>query len=169
MASGSRRTGHVEQVRVGGFPSHTPVMTLTFFVVGLALVLGACSDQTTTAQRVTSWVGSSGLDADIAQIRTDASNVAKIEKVGSPGAIRTNCAVLDLDTENANQNLPSPDQQLTTDLSDAYTAEIQAAQDCYHGAGKSETLIRRGQVAQSAADADLTTALGLLSQLTGKS
>ena len=50
---------------------------------------------------------------EIAQIRTDAANVAKVERIGSPGAIRTNCAVLDLDTENANQNLPSPDQQLT--------------------------------------------------------
>jgi len=138
-------------------------------VAGLGFVLGSCSDQSTTAQRVTSWVGSSGLDADIAQIRTDASNVARIEKVGSPGAIRTNCAVLDLDTENANQNLPSPDQQLTTDLSDAYGAEIQAAQDCYHGAGKSKTLIDRGQIAQQAADSDLTTALKLLSQLTEKS
>src|ERR1019366_10228483 len=97
-----------------------------------------------------------------------ATNVAKVEKVGSPGAIRTNCAVLDLDTENANQNLPSPDQQLTTDLSDAYGAEIQAAQDCYHGAGRSKTLIDRGQIAQMAADADLTTAFQLLAQLTGK-
>ena len=51
-------------------------------VVGLGFVLGSCSDQSTTAQRVTSRVGSSGLDADIAQIRTDASNVARIEKVG---------------------------------------------------------------------------------------
>ena len=50
-----------------------------------------------------------------------------------------------------------------------YAAEVQAAQDCYHGAGKSKTLLSQGQVAQSAADADLTTALGLLSQLTGKS
>jgi hypothetical protein len=115
-------------------------------------------------------VGSTGLDADIAQIRTDAANVAKIEKIpGSPGAIRTNCAVLDLDTENANQNLPSPDQGLTTDLTNAYVAEIQAAQDCYHGAGKSATLLARGRIAQLAANADLTTALGLLAQLTGKS
>ncbi len=77
--------------------------------------------------------------------------------------------MLDIDTERANGNLPSPAQQLTTDLSDVYVAEIQAAQDCFHGAGKSMTLIRRGTIAQSAADADITQALALVSQLTGKS
>ena len=100
-------------------------------------------------------------DADIAQIRADAANVAKVEKIGNPGAIRTNCAVLDLDTENANQNLPSPDQQLTTELSDAYTAEIQAAQDCFHGAGKSESCSVGGRSRRARADADIDQALAL--------
>jgi hypothetical protein len=157
-------------VRAGRSRPEIPLAGPAALLLALGIVLGACSNQSTTAQRVTSWVGSTGLDADIAQIRTDAANVAKIEKIpGSPGAIRTNCAVLDLDTENANQNLPSPDQALTTDLTNAYVAEIQAAQDCYHGAGKSATLLARGRIAQLAANADLTTALGLLAQLTGKS
>lgn len=76
--------------------------------------------------------------------------------------------MLDLDTENANQNLPSPDQQLTSDLTNAYTAEIQAAQDCFHGAGKSDTLIARSKIAQIAADADMNQALGYLKELTGR-
>jgi hypothetical protein len=116
-----------------------------------------------------SWSSSSTLSSDISQIRADAANVAKVESIGNPGAIRTNCAVLDLDTENANQNLPSPDQQLTTELSDGYAAEIQAAQDCYHGAGKSKTLINRGKIAQSAAYADINQAMALEAQLTGTS
>jgi hypothetical protein len=155
-------------VRSGKARSPT-LLVLTALLVS-SVVLGACSAQdSSTGERVNSWVSSSGLQAEIAQIRADAGNVARVEKIGSAGAIRTNCAVLDLDTENANQNLPSPDQQLTTDLSDAYGAEIQAAQDCYHGAGKSKTLIDRGVIAQQAADSDLTTALKLLTQLTGKS
>jgi hypothetical protein len=118
---------------------------------------------------VESWVGTSGLSAEITQINTDAANVAKVERIGgSPGAIRTNCAVLDLDTEDANQNLPSPDQELTDELSNGYAAEIQAAQDCYHGAGKSKTLISRGKIAQVAADADIDQALALAAHLTGK-
>jgi hypothetical protein len=138
-------------------------------IVGAAVMLAACGSQSsTTAQRVESWVGTSGLTAGITQIRTDAANVVKVEAIGNPGAIRTNCAVLDLDTENANQNLPSPAQQLTTELSDAYAAEIQAAQDCFHGAGKSKILINRGKIAQSAADADISQALALVDQLTGK-
>jgi hypothetical protein len=133
-------------------------------------VLGSCSSPTdTTSQRVSSWVSSSALVADIAQIRTDAANVSKVEGLGNPGAIRTNCAVLDLDTENANQNLPSPDQQLSNELTDAYTAEIQAAQDCFHGAGKSKEMIARGQIAQAAANSDLAESLSLVTQLTGKS
>jgi outer membrane murein-binding lipoprotein Lpp len=139
--------------------------TLTLTIVG-SVLLSACSGGQTTAQRVSAWVSATGLDSGIAQIRADAANVAKVEPHGSAGAIRTNCAVLDLDTENANQNLPSPYQQLTTDLSNAYAAEIQAAQDCYHGAGKSAELIARGQIAQSAADSDISLALSLVTQLT---
>jgi len=132
--------------------------------------MSACGAPTnTTSQRVSSWVSSSGLTGDINQIKTDAANVAKVEGLGNPGAIRTNCAVLDLDTENANQNLPAPDQQLTDDLTNAYTAEIQAAQDCFHGAGKSKVLVNRGQIAQIAANADITQSLALVNKLTGVS
>jgi hypothetical protein len=139
-------------------------------LVGAALLLTACGSPTnTTSQRVSAWVSSTALVADINQVKTDAANVEKVEGLGNPGAIRTNCAVLDLDTETANQNLPSPDQQLTQELSDAYTAEIQAAQDCYHGAGKSKELIARGQIAQTAANADIAESFSLVTQLTGHS
>ncbi len=148
----------------------TPRLRLLVAIAGASAAVASCGTQSTsTAQRVESWVGSSSLSAEIAQIRTDAANVAKVERIGSPGAIRTNCAVLDLDTENANQSLPSPDQQLTGELSDAYAAEIQAAQDCFHGAGKSKTLISHGMIAQTAAYADIDQALALVTQLTGKS
>jgi hypothetical protein len=150
-------------------PTPFSVLRLIVAIAGVSLVLASCSEQGTTGQRVASWVGATGLNADITQIKTDVANVAKVEKIGTPGAIRTNCAVLDLDTENANGNLPSPNQQLTADLTNVYTAEIQAAQDCFHGAGKSKTLLARSQIAQQAADADLTTALDFVAQLTGKS
>jgi hypothetical protein len=139
-------------------------------LIGTSLLISGCGTPTnTTSQRVSSWVSSTSLVGDINQIKTDASNVAKVEGLGNPGAIRTNCAVLDLDTENANQNLPSPDQQLTDDLSNTYTAEIQAAQDCFHGAGKSKMLIDRGKIAQAAAYADMTQSLSLVNKLTGVS
>jgi hypothetical protein len=141
----------------------------------LALLLGgtalsACSAGSTTSAKLSNWIGATGLGSDVSQIRTDAANVAKVESIKNAlaGAIRANCAVLDIDTENANQNLPAPDAEVTQDLSDAYGAEIQAAQDCYHGAGKSQALIDRGKVAQTAANADLTQALALVDQLTGQ-
>ena len=138
--------------------------------IGVALLSCSCSSSSdTTAQKVGSWVSSTGLSGGIAQIRSDAADVRKVERTMDPGAIRADCAALDLDTESANQNLPSPDEQLTTDLSDAYSAEIQAAQDCYHGAGKSASLIARSQIAQSAADSDISEALSLLQRLTGRS
>ncbi len=139
-------------------------------LVGAGMLFSGCGTPTnTTSQRVSSWVSSTALVGDINQIKTDAANVAKVEGLGNPGAIRTNCAVLDLDTENANQNLPSPDQELTEDLTNAYTAEIQAAQDCFHGAGTSKVLIDHGQIAQAAAYADITQSLSLVTQLTGGS
>jgi hypothetical protein len=165
-----RRTGRVLETRspprsVSALRVKLSTLAIAF---GVAVLLCSCSSSSDTAQKVDSWVSSTGLSAGIAQIRSDATNVGKVERTMNPGAIRTDCAALDLDTESANQNLPSPDDQLTTELSDAYSAEIQAAQDCFRGAGKSESLIARGQIAQSAADSDISEALSLVEQLTGK-
>lgn len=132
-----------------------------FVLVCVAGLSTACSQ----GKSVSAWVSSTTLTSDISTIRTDAANVVRVEKTHNPGAIRTDCAVLDLDTENANQNLPTPNQQLTDELSDAYTAEIQAAQDCFHGAGKSNELLSRGQIAQSAAYEDIDQAVALANQL----
>ena len=143
------------------------VATVAALIAGV--VLSACSAGNTTSAKVSNWIGATGLSSDVSQIQTDAANVAKVESLHSvAGAIRANCAVLDIDTENANQNLPAPDAELTQELTDAYDAEIQAAQDCYHGAGKSQSLIDRGKVAQIAANADLSQALALVTQLTGQ-
>jgi len=152
-------------------PRTCAVMVLGLvLVVLLPVVLGGCSSNPDPAsKRVSSWASSTNLTSGIDQIKADAANVAKVEKIGSPGAVRANCAVLDLDTENANQNLPSPQTQLTRDLSDAYTAEIQAAQDCYKGAGKSTQLISRGLIAQTAADSDFASALSLFASLSRSS
>lgn len=132
------------------------------------LLCSCGGSSTSTGQLVSSWASTNSLSSDIATIRTDAANVVRVEATQNPGAIRTDCAVLDLDTENANQTLPTPDHQLTVDLSDAYTAEIQAAQDCYHGADHNEELLQRGQIAQSAAFEDITEALAYETQLTAK-
>jgi len=129
------------------------------------LLAGCSSPSANTSQLVSSWASATSLSSGITQIRADAANVVKVEATRNPGAIRTNCAVLDLDTEDANQNLPAPVHQLTVDLTDAYTAEIQAAQDCFHGAGKSKVLIARGLIAQSAANADLAQALAFYDDL----
>jgi outer membrane murein-binding lipoprotein Lpp len=149
---------------------HAPARSTARLVVPVlcigAVLAGCSSKPDSAADRISSWASSTGLSSGINQIKDDAANVAKVERIGSPGAIRANCAVLDLDTENANQNLPSPDTQLTQDLSDAYTAEIQAAQDCYHGAGTKTDLIDRGRIAQAAAYSDLSTSLALLARLT---
>jgi hypothetical protein len=151
----------------------TTPAAISFAILGalaVGVVLAGCSSSPDpTQKRVSDWASSTDLTSDINQIKADAANVARVEKVGSPGAVRANCAVLDLDTENANQNLPSPVIQLTQDLSDAYTAEIQAAQDCYRGAGKSTELIERGQIAQIAANSDFATALAQLAKLTAGS
>jgi outer membrane murein-binding lipoprotein Lpp len=156
-----KRTASAARTTISGVGA-----TVFATVLATAALLAGCGSPTSdTAHLVSSWGGATNLSSGIATIRADAANVLKVEATKNPGAIRTNCAVLDLDTENANQNLPAPVHQLTVDLTDAYTAEIQAAQDCFHGAGKSIELINRGQIAQSAAYEDLNQALALYNQL----
>ncbi len=64
-------------------------------IVGVSALIAACSNQSdstaptgsrsnSTAQRVQAWVSATGLDASIAQIRADAANVAKVERLGNP-------------------------------------------------------------------------------------
>jgi len=123
-------------------------------VPALALSLAACSgadEQGTPAQRLDSWVSSTQVGQSVGTLVGDGAAVARAqgEDLG-PGALHTVCGVLTTDAEAANANLPSPDQQVTVWLSQAYQLEYEAGGDCYSAgtSGLQRSASRRAQAVQ---------------------
>jgi hypothetical protein len=102
------------------------------------MVLAACGSPfpgTTLKQQVRSWAQSTGFATTVDTLQSDARRVAMVEAGRDPGALRTDCDVLVNDALGANQNLPSPDEQLTMLLSAAYTSAADAGHQCLRAAG----------------------------------
>jgi hypothetical protein len=141
--------------------------------VAAGLVLVACGSPyagSTVAQQVQSWIKTTGFVASLDALRGDASRIAVIEARHDAGAQHTDCDVLVDDVLGANQNLPTPDDQLTRILSSAYSAASDAGRRCASGAAGSgwsqvqEDLSRAGSgyiKAQARLDALNVTVAGL--------
>jgi hypothetical protein len=111
-------------------------VAVTTAAIGLAaVVLAACAgpDETgSPSQRMHAWVDSTQMGASVATLLADSQRIAQVLSAGTgTGAVHTDCALLTTDAEAANSNLPTPDQQLTNDLSNAYTLEYNAGDNCY--------------------------------------
>jgi len=61
--------------------------------------------------------------------------VTQAEPSGGAAVLRTDCDVLVVDALSANQNLPTPDSQLTEVLSNTYSSAANAGRDCLCAAG----------------------------------
>jgi len=96
------------------------------------LLLSACGS-ISAASAMTSWVTQSGYIANNKQLERDAANAATAleDATSSSAELRTVCAVLDLESEQANSSLPTPDGQATNLLSRAYDTLGAAANECY--------------------------------------
>ena len=77
------------------------------------------------------------------------------------------CALLTNDAETAIGNLPTPDSQLTNDLNNAYEKAAAAGDDCYQGAGREPSLLRRSAAERAALLPLLTTAVDRIESITG--
>ncbi len=107
--------------------------------VAVALVLAGCAGQDRSGsadQQMRSWVNGTNLGATIGTLVGDVQHAAsQLHGGGSAAALHTVCGVLLVDTEQANSNLPTPDQSLTTLLSNAYETLGEAGHDCYDAVG----------------------------------
>ena len=83
------------------------------------------------------------------------------------GVIHTVCAVLLDDTEAANDNLPTPDQQLTVLLSNAYNEEGSVANNCYDAGTANPALQAKSARQRATARAGIERALARVVALTG--
>lgn len=101
-----------------------------------SLALAACGS-VSASTALANWVKSSNLTSNSAQLTLDARHVlSALSDVRSTSAqLHTVCAVLDLETLQANSSLPAPDNQTTTLLSAAYTDLGDGANECYIAAG----------------------------------
>ena len=131
-----------------------------------SLALGACGTQSATSA-LTDWTTSSNLAGALSQLTLDARHVlSALEDPASSGVqLHTVCAVLYLETLQANSSLPTPDAQTTALLSGAYTDLGAAANQCYV-AGASPSKRRRAMGYLHAAGAKLSEAQARVSAVT---
>jgi len=129
-----------------------------------AVLLAACGTVSpTTAMK--NWTASSNLRANAAQLVLDARHaLATLDQPRSTVAqLHTVCAVLNLETLQANSALPTPDAQTTSLLAGAYNDLGAGANACYRSAASearrqtARTYLRRAGALLSEALARVAT------------
>ena len=126
--------------------------------LGSSLALAACGS-VSASTALANWAKGSNLTHNSAQLALDARHVlsALHDVRSSATQLHTVCAVLDLETLQANSALPTPDAQTTSLLSAAYTDLGDGANECY-GAAASVTKRARAAAFLHRAGAELSEA-----------
>jgi hypothetical protein len=103
---------------------------------GLLLVgCGSAHPGATVGAQVQSWVRASGFAAALGTLRADARRIGTVEERRDTKALHTDCDVLVDDALGANQQLPTPDAELTRLLAAAYASAASAGRRCSGVAG----------------------------------
>ena len=139
--------------------------------VACGCLLAACAGaglSGTPAQRMTSWLSASDNGASMGAVTADVHAVeAGLARHQPAGATRTLCALLTTDAQAGNADLPTPDSQVTNDLSDAYNDAYAAGNDCYSGAGGNATLVAKAVVLCHKTLAELKMAVERITAISG--
>jgi hypothetical protein len=137
-------------------------------VAGLGL--GACSGGPSGARaQVEQWVSSNSFGSSVGTLLADGGRVIEaVESNQAEGVLRTDCGVLEDDASGDAGNLPTPDQHLTSDLGQAYKADLAAANECYSSHAVSPQQLERAVRSVTKADALLEQAVQQVSNDTGK-
>ncbi len=125
------------------------------------LTLGACGT-VSASSALQSWVSQSNFRSAVSSLRADAAHsAAALRDAGSTSNdLHTVCAVLNLESLQANASLPTPDSQATALLSRAYDNFGAGAIECYHASSSAS--------ARAKALASLEAAVGALSEATAR-
>jgi hypothetical protein len=135
------------------------------------LALAGCSAQAsgTPAQQVTTWMSGVAAGSAIGAVEADVRNVdASLSRHDPVGEIRSVCALLASDAASGNGNLPSPDQKLTNDLSNAFATAYDAGDDCYNGSGGDQKKLAESARLRTKAVAQMATAVARITAVTGQ-
>lgn len=131
------------------------------------LLLAACGS-VTLATAMRSWVSQSQYRANLPTLTNDVRHSADQlrDAHASVNALHTVCAVLDVESEQANSSLPTPDNQATALLAKAYNDFGAGANKCYgaddNARARASALawLTRGMAALSEGTARINVATG---------
>lgn len=85
----------------------------------------------TPAQRLSSWASSTELGQVIGTLEGDGASAAAAARQKDAKALSTVCAAMANAAQTANDQLPSPDSEITQRLARAYSSDYDAAESCY--------------------------------------
>jgi hypothetical protein len=147
------------------------VAGLSFGLAGLLAAGCAGPDQTgSPSQRMRAWVQGTGFGASVGTLQADGQRIGQVTAQNrGAGAIRTDCALLTTDAEAANSNLPSPDDQVTQQLAQAYSLLYGAGTDCYSAGSANRSLMARSARQRTQATTLLDRVLAEIRHITGSS
>ncbi len=147
------------------------VVPLLAAVVVVGLLLGGCAGQEqsgTPSHRVLTWMNAVG-GSGIGNVELAARNVDfAISRHNSSAAIREVCALLSNEAQTSIGNLPAPDDELTTQLNNAYMEATAAGNDCYNGTSGNARLMARSAAERMRLASLLATAVQLVESVTGQ-
>ena len=135
-------------------------------LLGVGVASCAGEDQTGTApHRLSVWVQQTGFGQDIGALVADN---ARIPKETTTTAMHAACGTMELDADTANDELPTPDAQVSDWLSDAYGLEGTAATDCYDAGVVNQKLLATAERDTKKANALYSRALIRIQSIDGR-
>ena len=143
-------------------------------VIVLAVVtsLGGCAGQEQSgspAQRVSTWMNAGGGGSAIGNVEVASRNVdLALSRHNVPSAIKQVCALLSNEAQTGIGNLPTPDDQLTTEINAAYEVATAAGNDCFRGADGDRTLMARSTAERTRLIGLLDAVVAHVKRITGK-
>jgi len=141
------------------------VSAALILVLGVGTASCAGEDQRGTApHRLSVWVRQTGFGEDIGTLVADN---ARIYKETTTAAMHAACGTMEIDADTANDELPTPDAQVSDWLSDAYGLEGTAATDCYNAGVANKKLLAVAERDTKKADALYSRALIRIQSIDG--
>jgi hypothetical protein len=135
-------------------------------LLGVGAASCAGEDQLGSAShRLSVWVKGTSLGEDIGTLQADN---ARLPKEKGQGGFHAACGTMEDDADMANDELPSPDVQITVWLSTAYGLEGTAATQCYDSGGSNLTLLAKAERNTAKANALYSRAIVRITSIIGR-
>ena len=169
--AGPRRRG---QPRGHGISGRWWIAAAVVVVAAVAVIAfisyGHLGPSGTPAQQVDAWEAGAGLAQNLGTLNQDGVHLQEVlDKHLGTTAVHTVCGVMVVDAQTGNNNLPTPDTQLTQILARAYTLEYDAANYCYDAGAGNAALLAKSARDRAKAERLFVEALARVSEITGKS